>query len=312
MKKRGEALISPGRPDRGCREKKQESRFRGPSGRGIGPGRRAPRAERSGQGQQSGNFRDMKKTAGTRTMPVYRERPLERSEKLRLAGETVLLLAAVDLLFFASLPALIFLSPLALIYIRLRKKAMLEKRLKKLNYDFREVLDSLSVALRAGYSVENAFLEAEKNVRQTLGEGDMLKELSYLNRQVSLNVPPDELVSDLAYRTGLEDIRNFAAVFSSVRRMGGSMAETVRSAAAVITEKIDVEREIETAIAGKKTEQKIMALMPCLIILYMRLASPGFLDVLYTTALGRIIMTACLAAYAGAFYLGRRIVDIQV
>lgn len=73
-----------------------------------------------------------------------------------------------------------------------------------------------------------------------------------------------------------------------------------------------MEREIETSLAAKKYEQRIMSVMPCGIILYMELASPGFLDVMYTTMFGLLAMTGCLLIYLGAIYWGTKIVDIQV
>ena len=74
----------------------------------------------------------------------------------------------------------------------------------------------------------------------------------------------------------------------------------------------DVKKEIEATLAAKKSEQLIMSLMPAGIILYMRLTSPGFLDVLYGNPFGICAMTVCLGIYAGAYWMGRRIVDIEV
>ena len=75
---------------------------------------------------------------------------------------------------------------------------------------------------------------------------------------------------------------------------------------------MDVEREIETSVAAKKYEQRIMSIMPGVILLYMQLTSPGFLDVLYTTAFGAVVMTACLLVYAVSLFWGRKIVEIHV
>ena len=90
------------------------------------------------------------------------------------------------------------------------------------------------------------------------------------------------------------------------------MAEIMTRAAQIISDKIDVEREIASAVAAKSFEQKIMAVTPALFILYMQLSSPGFLTVLYTSAFGAILMTVCLVVYIAAVWLGRRIVSIEV
>ena len=105
---------------------------------------------------------------------------------------------------------------------------------------------------------------------------------------------------------------DFAAVFISAKRLGGPMVEIITRAARIISDKIDVEREIEAAVAAKSFEQKIMAATPALFIVYLQLSSPGFLTVLYTSSFGTILMTACLIGYAAAIWLGHRIVAIEV
>ena len=55
-----------------------------------------------------------------------------------------------------------------------------------------------------------------------------------------------------------------------------------------------------------------MNLIPLGILLFVRLTNPGFLDVMYSTWMGRGMMTACLILYGGAFLLAERIADIKV
>ena len=69
---------------------------------------------------------------------------------------------------------------------------------------------------------------------------------------------------------------------------------------------------IEATLAAKKSEQMIMSLMPVGIILYLQMTSPGFLSVLYGNPFGIAAMSICLVIYAAAYWLGRRIVDIEV
>ena len=59
-------------------------------------------------------------------------------------------------------------------------------------------------------------------------------------------------------------------------------------------------------LASRIFEQKIMNLIPFLIVLYIDLTSPGFFSVMYRTWMGRGVMTMCLAAYgAHWFWPGR-------
>lgn len=47
-------------------------------------------------------------------------------------------------------------------------------------------------------------------------------------------------------------------------------------------------------------------------IIYLKLTSPGFLGVLYGNPFGICAMTICLGIYSFSYWLGRRIVDIEV
>lgn len=243
----------------------------------------------------------------------YRSYHPSTGEWARLIFQAAALCGLIDYLFYRRLLMLIPLLPLGFFYVRSLIRDLCQTRREKLLRDFREMLDSVTVALRAGYSVENAFRDAERNLINVVGrDSDMTREIGWINAQIKLSVPVERLLLDFGRRSGSEDIENFAAVFATAKRMGGNTAGIVRETAVTISSKIDVEREIETAIAAKKYEQKIMSVMPAFIILYMQLTSPGFLSIMYTTAFGMIVMTACLAVYAGALWWGAKIVDIRV
>ena len=90
------------------------------------------------------------------------------------------------------------------------------------------------------------------------------------------------------------------------------MEKIIQQVARMLGDKIDVKKEIETAVSAKKSEQWIMSLMPAGIILYLQVTSPGFLSVLYGNWFGVCMMTACAGIYGAAWWMGKRIVDIEV
>ena len=65
-------------------------------------------------------------------------------------------------------------------------------------------------------------------------------------------------------------------------------------------------------ISSKKMEQKIMNMVPFLIIFYIGTTSKGFFDVLYHNVIGVIVMTVCLFFYGTAYLFSKRIVEIEV
>ena len=217
----------------------------------------------------------------------YEEYHVNMRERCLFLGQGILLCVLVNYLFYRKVPAFLFMIPVPFLWFRFRVQGRNQKRKKELNYQFRDALNMLSVSLRAGYSIENGLLEAEKDMRRLNGSRtEMVQELSYINRQIKVNIPAEELLMDFARRSNVEDIKNFVSVFAIARRTGGNLAEIVADCAARISEKIEVDKSIELAVAAKKFEQTIMSCMPCAIILYMQVTSPGFFDGLYGTVFG--------------------------
>ena len=243
----------------------------------------------------------------------YQEYHFTKQEWCLYIGQGIFLCVIVNHLFYQNAVVFFFMIPIPFLLLRVRKNERMRKRKKELGYQFKNALNSLSVSLRAGYSIENGLIEAEWDMRKWNEErSEIVQELSLINREIKMSVPAEDLLTDLGIRSDVEDIKNFASVFAIARKMGGNMAEIVQDAADQIREKAEVERAIETAIAAKKFEQTVMAMMPCGIIFYMQITSPGFFEQVYGTMFGVLFMTGCLVLYAGAFYLGRRIVRIEV
>lgn len=243
----------------------------------------------------------------------YQEYHFTKREWCLYIAQGILLCVLVNQLFYHKALVYLFLLPVPFLWLKIRRQNRIEARKKELGYQFKNALNSLSVSLRAGYSIENGLIEAEKDMRKLNSDrSEIVQELTYMNRQIKMNRPVEELLTDLGTRSDVEDIKNFASVFATARQMGGNLAEIVQDTATQIGEKIEVEKTIETAIAAKKLEQLIMSLMPCGIILYMKLTSPGFFDKMYGTVAGVTFMTICLVFYVFSFWLGRRIVRIEV
>ena len=110
-----------------------------------------------------------------------------------------------------------------------RGGAVYRKEKKKLNYQFRDALTSLSVAVQAGYSAENAVSACVRDLERLYGEEtDILKEFRYIESQQKVSVPVEELFLDLGDRSGVEDIENFALVFHTAKRTGGDMNRVIQ------------------------------------------------------------------------------------
>lgn len=235
-------------------------------------------------------------------------------ELVRLVLEGCLILGMVSWLFYDSVVAFgLFLLPFLYFYLERKKKVLCEKRKQLLNHQFREVILAVSSHLQAGFSVENAFMEAYRDTCMLFGEKSLMaRELSWILRRVQNNESLEQSLLQLAQRSDLEDIYEFAEVFAIAKRGGGEIRSIMMRTADIIGDKMEVKREIHTIMSEKMLEQKIMQCMPFGMIGYLSLTSPGFLDSLYHNIVGIALMTGCLGVYVFACFLAERILDINI
>lgn len=216
----------------------------------------------------------MKAEKENRDYGVYR---FTGKEILKYLGECGFFCLGVAYLFYESAWAFLFMIPVPFIFLGWKKKQCIRERKKRLNYQFRDALNAMSVAVQAGYSVENAVSACTRDMERLYEpDSDIVKEFRYIESQQRVSVPVEELFFDLGERSGVEDIENFASVFKTAKRTGGDMSRVLEKVARMLGDKIDVKKEIETTLSAKKSEQMIMSLMPAGIIAYLKLTSPGF------------------------------------
>lgn len=197
--------------------------------------------------------------------------------------------------------------------LKRKRRELLERRKQKLAEEFTDCIRIVSGNLAAGYSMENAWKNAQDDLQRMHGrEADMCRELQILNAGVRVNEPIEKLLLDFATRSGLEDVDSFCQVFSYAKRSGGNLVKIIENTVKQIGEKQEVLREIETVLAAKRLEQKIMNVIPILLIVYIGMSSPDFLAPLYQNLAGQLVMSACLAVYGIAFLLSEKIVRIEV
>lgn len=243
----------------------------------------------------------------------YREYHFTKRERLLCFLKTLGICIVIAYLCYRSLLAMILFPLLYVLLLKRERKQKIVQRKEQLSLEFKETMQAVSGALTAGYSIENAFKEAQKEIHQLYGQTSyMEKELEQMNAKLALNQPLEELLMDFSNRSGLEDVESFCQVFVFAKRGGGNFVKIIKATVGQISDKLEIKREISTMIASKKLEQKIMQAVPVFILFYLDLTSPEFLQVLYQNPFGILVMTVCLLLYIAAMFLAEKIVNISV
>lgn len=245
--------------------------------------------------------------------PDYGEYHFSAKEGILAVLEGGLLILAIGYFFYRSFLACVLLLPLFGFFVKEKKRELSKKRRQELSVQFKDLVLSLSANLKAGYSIENAMREAYRDMELLYGmDSPIALEIRHMIRGMENNVILEKLLYDLGLRSHLPDIMQFADVFFIAKKSGGNLTEILEKTAEVIEQKIDTDKEIQLMISAKKMEQKIMNLVPFLIIFYIGSTSKGFFDVLYHNLVGIAVMTVCLAFYGAAWRLSKKIVEIEV
>lgn len=225
----------------------------------------------------------------------------------------ILISAGIGFIFYGSFPAAVVFLWIVPVYMSLQKKKYLKNKREKLLYQFKDGMNAVAVLLSAGYSIENAFIEARKEVVMLSGDkADISIFFDRIKGQLSNNVNIEDILSEFAVKSQVEDIICFADVFRYVKRSGGNMVEVIKDTVDTISQKADTAREISVLISAKQMEQRIMNIVPLAIILYLRITSPELVGKMYGNLKGIAVMSGCLIVYGAALIIAMKITDIKV
>lgn len=220
---------------------------------------------------------------------------------------------AISYLFYQRLFFAIFLSPYGIYYSFNYKSKQVLKRKQQLNTQFRDGIQAISSALEAGYSMENAIKSAIADLESMYDhEALIIIEFRRMAVMIQNNLPVEEALDQFANRSKVEDILCFSEVFHAAKRSGGDLVNIIRGTSRVISEKIEVYREIDTMITAKKLEVQIMKVMPFAILTFLLLSNPTFLEPLYHNFFGMCFMTVMLILCLGISKISDSIMKIEV
>ena len=243
----------------------------------------------------------------------YRQYKLTWKEKGKCLLLSIGIGVVIAYLFYDHWLGLLLIPLLFVFFYRSAMAKGKEEVQSRLAKEFLDTLRTISAALLAGCSIENAWREAEKEIRELYGEdAAMYQELVHMNQSVRYNMPIESLLEDFAVRSGNADIASFSEVFSFAKRSGGNFETIIKGTEGHMRMRYETEREIQVLVAARKLEQKVMNFIPILILTYLKLTSADMLDSMYGNPAGILFMTGCLAAYAGAIVLANRILAIHM
>lgn len=174
---------------------------------------------------------------------------------------------------------------------------------------FGEFLSSLSTSLLAGRNVYDSFTAAHIEMIKLYGqEARISVELKSIIESYKNGESISRKMMDIGRKSNIEDIENFAQVFSIGSSYGGNIAQIITESKNIINEKIATEREIERLIIQKKYELMLMTLMPFIVVFALEGFSSSSYDNSPSIVITRLFV---LVSVFIANRIGKKIIDIR-
>ena len=178
---------------------------------------------------------------------------------------------------------------------------------RKFNEQLTDALGTMSNALRAGFSISQAF--------ESVAESDMhpiSDEFALLLQQMRVGMSFDDALSSLDKRIGSDDLTLVVTAIDIARKTGGNLTEIFDSISETIRARMRIERKVRTLTAQGKLQGIIVSLMPFFLCGVMTVMKPGMM-IPFLTSLNGIV---CLAGASVMVLIGwliiRKIVTIKV
>lgn len=193
---------------------------------------------------------------------------------------------------------------------KMTKNLCIERRKRQLKKEFCDVMTLVSGNLHAGYSLENALIQVQRSNGTSFPL--MNQELMVLIHGITCKKRVETMLKDLAGRSGIDEIMEFANRLETAKRYGGNIPYLIRQLTTNMLDVELVETEIQTTVAAKRLEGRIMLIVPFGILAFMKITNPEYMCVLYDTIAGHALMTGILLAVGICAWWIEKIIRIEV
>jgi len=124
----------------------------------------------------------------------------------------------------------------------------------------------------------------------------------------SIGMPLGEACGKMYDRMPLSESNFFGIVIAIQQSAGGSLAEALANLSRVLRERKKMKAKIEAMSMEAKASAAIIAALPVAVMLLVYLTSPGYIELLWTTSTGRMLLAGSLVwMFTGTMVMRRMI-----
>jgi tight adherence protein B len=191
---------------------------------------------------------------------------------------------------------------LPVLFVRMKAK----KRLNLFENQLPETLITMAASLKAGHAFNQAVQSAVQE-----GAEPTAKEFSRVVAEIQLGAPSEQALQAMAERM---NSYNFGFVVMAVniqRTVGGSLADILDMVSDTVRQRQQFEKKVKALTAQGRMSAYVLVAMPFLMGLAIFALNPSYMSILFTTAIGKIMIAGSLVMMGIGSVIIRKIVSFK-
>jgi len=215
---------------------------------------------------------------------------------LGLIGNLLLhnvLFALVMLLIGASLP---------LLYVRFKAT----RRMKQFEAQLPETLITMAASLKAGHAFNSALNSVVKE-----GAPPTSVELARVASEIQLGMSSEEALEAMAARMGSDNFGFVVMAVNIQRTVGGSLADILDMVADTVRQRQQFHKKVKALTAQGRMSAYVLLAMPFLMGLGIYVIRGSYMEILFTSSVGQVLIGAALVNMAIGAVILRKIVSFK-
>ena len=181
------------------------------------------------------------------------------------------------------------------------------RRREKFNLQLPEALATMSNALRAGFSISQAFESVVESC-----DKPMCEEFAILQQQLKIGMSFDDALESMSERVGSDDLTLVTTAILISRKTGGNVTEIFDKISNTIRGRLKIERKVKTLTAQGRFQGIIVSAMPILLGAAMTAIKPDMMLPFFFSWTGLAAVTGMTVLIVLGWIIISKIIKIDV
>jgi tight adherence protein B len=182
-----------------------------------------------------------------------------------------------------------------------------KRRMNQISEQLPEALDSIVRSLKAGHALSAAFEVVAKELPPPIST-----EFAKIRDETNLGVSMKDSLEGLLHRCDNEDLKLFVTSILIQWEVGGNLTEILNNLSHTIRERFKLRGQIKALTAEGRLSGWVLGLMPAFVGGVIYYLNPTYLEPLFTTSMGKILLFMAVALVVLGAITIKKIITIEI